>query len=107
MKTDTFWWLMAVAAAVAVITILRRRRRQTAADRAATDELLERARERQAKKRSETSGPVTGKKCIGCEKRIVVDFDGLRCDECGAPAHHACIKAHRGEAHTIAAGAYR
>jgi hypothetical protein len=77
-------------------------------DRAEIEELIVTGCERTAKRKSKrVPERLAGKKCATCDNRIVVDFDGVRCRECGAPVHNECIKAHRGEAHTVPTGAYR
>jgi hypothetical protein len=67
--------------------------------------LAERA-ERLAAKRAAT-GPVMGKKCDHCARRIVVEDQGGRCEECSAPVHWDCMKEHTAAAHRASKDAYR
>jgi hypothetical protein len=100
-------WFVVLFAIAAFMWVRRYRQRKRAVEDKEMEVLFEAARERQNEKKRRTTGPVTGKKCVACGDKIVVDFDGTRCGDCGAPVHNKCEKGHRGEAHTVAVGTYR
>jgi len=74
------------------------------------DERLALARAKHEKKtaeRQQATGPVLGKLCAVCTRRIVFEDDGSRCKECLLPVHHECRSQHEGSAHQAGVGAYR
>jgi len=97
-------WFLVLFVFCQFFAFLAYRRTKRMLEEQSFDDLRKKAEARLAKKKAAT-GPVLGKTCAACERRIVVESDGCRCDECAAALHQDCKAAHVASEH--AQSAYR
>jgi hypothetical protein len=102
-SVDLAWFLLVfLGCQGGAFYIVRRASRR--AESARLDALIEARRE---KMRERDDPRVTGKMCVACDRRIVIEHDGERCETCRGPVHLKCLKDHRAAAHTQTEHAYR
>jgi hypothetical protein len=101
--SDIAWFLIVFAVLqYFALRIYRKGQRELA--EASWSALVERM---QAKNPKREAGPVLGKICADCTRRIVVEDDGARCGECSLPLHDDCRTHHQATAHQVSASTYR
>ena len=105
-RTGDLIWFILVFLIAQFFAFRAYRRTRDAADEETFDALVAKREARLAEKRAAT-GPVLGKFCSQCTQRIVVEHDGVRCDQCSAPLHCDCKAAHARAEHANRVGAYR
>lgn len=92
---------VAVVLALFVFFAVRHVRRTRAIQEQAAFEQL--SRQFAAKRAAREPKRITGAKCAGCARRIVIEADGRHCVVCGEPVHNDCVAPHSAEAHAVAA----
>ncbi|HEX8795383.1 MAG TPA: hypothetical protein VF765_30750 [Polyangiaceae bacterium] len=76
------------------------RRTKAIQEQAAFEEL---ARRVAAKRAAREPKRITGARCAGCARRIVIEADGRHCVVCNEPVHNGCVGAHSSTAHAVEA----
>jgi hypothetical protein len=92
---------VAVVLALFAFFALRHFRRTRAIQEQAAFEQL--ARHVAARRAAREPKRITGAKCAGCARRIVIEADGRHCAVCGDPVHKDCVAPHSTQAHPVAA----
>jgi hypothetical protein len=92
--------VVVVLGAFAFFAVRQFRRTRAIQEQAAFEEL---SRQVAARRAAREPRRITGAKCAGCARRIVIEADGRHCVVCGEPVHNDCVGAHSANAHAVAA----
>ena len=92
--------VVVVVAVFAFFAVRHFRRTRAIQEQAAFEQL---SRQIAAKRAAREPKRITGAKCAGCARRIVIEADGRHCVACGEPVHEDCVGQHSAAAHAVAA----